>query len=903
MAVSISRLQCEHYETPLGIGEPQPRLSWRFGGDAKDWLQAFYEVEVTSESGKKAFKVKVKSSDNVLVPWPAEPLRSRQRVTVKVKATGEDGSTTEWAALEVEAGLLEQSELVAKPVTCEAQDTTQPRRPFRTRTTFKVPAGQTESTRARLYITSLGVYEPYLNGQRIGDEILAPGWTAYDQHLVYRTFDVTKLLKDGENVLGAWVGEGWYAGRVGFIKDKRGNYGDRPALIAQLVVDDKVVAQTDEGWEWTYGGLITSELLDGEVYDTHNTDQDWASASASGDWKPVELVSVPKSTQLLASQSPPIRVIETFTPIEIITTPSGKTVLDFGQNFAGIIQIESEPPKASKELIIRHAEVLEHGELGTRPLRRCKATDRVILGGQARLKGYRPKFTSHGFRYVEVTGWPGITTSDVTGLAFHSAMERTGFFECSHKLINRLHENVVWSTIGNTVSIPTDCPQRDERLGWTGDIQAFAPTFNFLFDSSGFLQSWFKDLSVEQKRFEGNVPVTIPDILNDFKRLNQRLAVWGDVAVLTPYDMYTAYGDKGLLGQQYESAVMWLEKGVVRDPQTGMWDPKQPQLSDWLAPKAPPEDAGDAPTDSLLVANLFLFHTTNTMAKYCDALSKVDEAKKYRQQAESIATQFVDEYVTRNGRVMSDTQTALALVVMFDLWSSASQSTTATAAAADHGRRKGDADLSERLSTRLGQLAEKDDWRVSTGFAGTPWILHALAKTDNLHHAYRMLQSRDCPSWLSPVLLGATTIWERWDSMLADGSINPGSMTSFNHYALGSVGSFLHSVVGGLSPAEPGWKHVLVRPRPGGTITSATTQFHSPSGWIRCEWQISGEKLHVKVEIPPNVTAQVVLPGLDKRVGSGTWEFDVEWKKDERFPPPLPITSPYGPAPSTNWAP
>lgn len=360
------------------------------------------------------------------------------------------------------------------------------------------------------------------------------------------------------------------------------------------------------------------------------------------------------------------------------------------------------------------------------------------------------------------------------------------------------------------------------------------------------------------------------------------------MAVLTPYDLFLAHGDKGLLEQQYDSAVMWLEKGVVRDPKTGMWDPKQPQLSDWLAPKAPPEDAGDAPTDSLLVANLFLYHTTNTMSLYCNALDKTDEAERYRSEAEKIAAQFLDEYVTPNGRVMSDTQTALGLMATFGLWSKEN----------NHF---------QRLSSRLGELAEKDDWRVSTGFAGTPWILHALARTDNLHHAYRMLQSRDCPSWLSPVLLGATTIWERWDSMLADGSINPGSMTSFNHYALGSVGSFLHSVVGGLSPSKPGWREVLVKPQPGGTITHAKTKFHSPSGWVKCEWQITGagDKLEVKVEIPPNTTAKIVLPGSkeDRKVGSGRWEFEVDWEKDERFPPALPIKSPYGPSPSTNWEP
>ncbi|GFZ49943.1 hypothetical protein JCM24511_07346 [Saitozyma sp. JCM 24511] len=882
--VRIARLKCEHYLLPLGIGEDKPRLSWRFEGDAEDWVQTAYELSIT-RTALPALRPN-RRRPTASTRWPSEPLASGERAEVRVRSFGSSGKgssqPTDWSTLTIEAGLLQPSDWVAKPVTCELQPTDVPHRPFRIRASFKAP---NKFGSIRLYISALGMYESYVNGTRIGDEMLAPGWTAYRHHLVYRTYDLTERIVPGEtNVLGAWVGEGWYAGRVAFLH-RPNNYGTRPALIAQLVMDGKVVLSTDDSWEWSYGALVLSELLDGEIYDSTLDDDAWSTpAGLSQQWVRAEVLPK-REAALLSSQSPPVRVVEKLKAVQVITTPCGKTILDFGQNFAGVIEIVGEPPSQG-ELVIRHAEVLEHAELGTRPLRNAAATDRIKLGGK--VSGYVPKFTSHGFRYVEVTGWPGIKPSDLLGLVTHSAMERTGHYACSHKLINQLHRNVVWSTMSNTISIPTDCPQRDERLGWTGDIQVFSPTFNFLFDSSGFLNSWLKDLYVEQMDHGGNVPVTIPDVLNE--SLNLRLAIWGDVAAITPYDFYTAFGDLKVLRDQYDSAVLWLEKGVVRDPKTGLWDPALVQLSDWLAPKAPPDKPGDAPTDSLLVANAYLIYTTRVTAEICRALGRMEEATTFSDGASKLTKAFYHEYVTPNGRVLSDTQTALALLVQFNIYPEPEDAPLSSAAYA------------RLFSERLGQLVAKDNWTVATGFAGTPIILLALEKAGQLHHAYRMLQSRDTPSWLSPILLGATTIWERWDSMLSDGSINPGQMTSFNHYALGSVAHFLHSVIGGLSPAEPGWKRVIVKPRPGGTITWAKTSFVSPYGLISCEWVIVDDKLEVDVAVPPNTTATVVLPDLEEDVGSGKWHFSVAWTSDARFPPKGKKDA-YNAPPSENWEP
>ncbi|WVF71810.1 hypothetical protein IAT40_006618 [Kwoniella sp. CBS 6097] len=869
---SISRVQIEHYTSPLGIGEPSPRLSWRYEGESRDWTQASYDVRVT-RAGGRVDEHHVDSSNSILEPWPSAPLSSREAVKVEVRSIGTGGDTTEWAGVFVEAGLLNRKDWSAEMVSCEEQPLDKPKKSFRVRSGFDV----SQLGKARLYITAHGLYEAYVNGQRVGEEYLSPGWTDYNYHLNYRVFDVSHLIKQGANVLGAWVGEGWYAGRLGYTGEcARNRYGSRPALFAQLEVDGKVVAATGEGWTWAYGAIETSELYDGEVYDT-NKEENWSDvqyAEKTNSWQDVHITDPPKA-ELLSSQNPPIRAVETIKPIEIITAPSGKTIIDFGQNFAGLVRLTGEPP-SSGQLVLRYAEVLEHGELGVRPLRVCAATDTIILGGRS-AKGYEPKFTSHGFRYTEITGWDNITISDIVGIVLQSAMERTGHFECSHSHLNQLHKNVVYSTISNTISIPTDCPQRDERLGWTGDIQVFTPTLSCLFDSSGFLKDWFKDVYVDQKELKGVVPVVVPNILKNPKA-NAPFAIWGDVAVITPHDLYQAFGDRQILQDQYDSMQLWLEQGVVRDPVTGLWSRSVPQLSDWLHPKADPSAPAAGPTDNHLVADAWLIHTCRVFSKVSAILGQQQVADKYAKRVEAMIESFWDEYITKNGRVISDTQTALASIVHFDLFPSSPSSS-----------RRADKQV---FIDRLGDLVSSDMWKVSTGFAGTPIILHALRDAGLLHHAYRMLLGKTSPSWLSPILLGATTIWERWDSMLADGSINPGEMTSFNHYALGSVASFLHAVVGGLSPLQPGWREILIRPEPGGTVTSAKTSFLSPLGLVSCDWRIENEDtLLVKVSVPPNARAKIVLPGVEEWIGSGKREYKVKYEKDPRFPPvpPLPV--------------
>jgi alpha-L-rhamnosidase len=465
-----------------------------------------------------------------------------------------------------------------------------------------------------------------------------------------------------------------------------------------------------------------------------------------------------------------------------------------------------------------------------------------------------------------VENWPSHggepLLSDIEAVVIHTDMKQTGWFECSEPMVNKLHENIRWGMRGNFVSIPTDCPQRDERLGWTGDIQVFSPTASFLYNTSGMLSGWLKDLAVEQiEDFNGVVPLVVPCIKPVELALPR--AAWSDAAIIVPWDLYQAFGDRKILLDQYESMKQWLEKGLDRQP-NGLWKPVF-QYGDWLDPDAPPEAPALGKTDPQLVANAYLAHITHLISKVAGFLNLPGDAKQWTAEAERIKQLFNEEYVASKGHLHFDSMTALSLALSFNLL------------------------LPDQVPSaikRLEHVVHSSKFKISTGFVGTPLILPVLTAAGKTQLAYRMLLEKSCPSWMYPITMGATTMWERWDSMLPDGSINPGSMTSFNHYALGSVGAWLHATVGGISPAEPGLKVVRFEPVPGGTITWAKVKFDGPYGEVRCEWTLEGKVFKMKATVPPNSTGQVKLPGHEEVivVGSGTHEYAVEYTLDP-WPP------------------
>ncbi|KAL0943378.1 alpha-rhamnosidase [Colletotrichum truncatum] len=885
-SLQITDLRFEHLPNGLGVPSSTPRMSWRISSTAipNNWNQDSYDIEITRH-GKEPKTFHVKGTSTALVAWPDTPLSSAEAATVRVKSNGtfDNGQQdTEWSQpATVEAALLSHDSWAAKPITAPPRSERHPDergiRPVRFRKTFDIP--ELNGRRARLYITSLGIYEAYLNGKRIGDEWLAPGWTAYQHRIQYQVFDIGQLLKPGQtNVLSVEVSEGWYAGRVLWGDGLTCFYGDRIGVLAQLdVLDDASSAPgfrltTDETWECHPSPIVGSEIYDGEAYDLNLEVPDWHHDKSK--WTSVETLPFPK-VSLVASSSPPVRITETVKPVKIFTDPSGKTLVDFGQNLVGKLVVHSLQKPDNHRLSIRHAEVLENGFLGIRPLRRAKQIDTIIFGNGYSLENWSPHFTYHGFRYVELDGWAAdeVTLDSVSAVVMHTDMKRTGFFSCSNDDINALHRNVTWSMRGNFVSIPTDCPQRDERLGWTGDIQVFSPTASFLYDCAGMLSNWMRDVVLDQKDANGVVPLVVPNVMKDgpFPPLPQ--AIWDDVIILVPWTLYKWFGDVGVLQETYSGMIDYLKS--IQRGEDGLWDPALWQLGDWLDPNAPPAEPGLARTDGTLVADAYLVHVTGVISQIAGILNNADDAERFASEHKRLKQLFQDKYIAKSGFIVADSQTALALALLFNLHDTAAQRKAA--------------------AERLSRLVKYSKFRVSTGFAGTPVILHALSEMGYIQHAYRMLLETGCPSWLYPVRMGATTVWERWDSMLEDGTINPGEMTSFNHYALGSVANWMHASIGGLSPLEPGWKKFSVKPRPGGDLKHAEVEFLSPSGQVRSRWEInSGGKLNLELTVPPNASAVVSLPdgSEDKTVGSGTYTFESDLDEEVKgeWPPQALLT-------------
>jgi len=867
--VTITSVRFEHRRDALGVGEACPRLSWTIAALATEWYQAGYEVEVYGSDGRLRERIeRIESDQSVLVPWPFAPLLSRERLAVRVRVWGVDGQPSAWSAPAlVEAGLLLSSEWTAHFVTPDWEEDTSQSQPAPLLShEFAVRAGV---TKARLYVTALGVYEAQLNGSVIGDAILNPGWTVYDSRLLYQTFDVTSLLHEGQNALGAILADGWYRGRLGFNGGRRNIYGDRLALLAQLEIDyadgttERIV--TDDTWRAARGPVLTSDLYDGETYDARLERPGWSKPGYDDhDWVGVRLLDRDLGT-LVAPSGPPVRRTEQVAPVTITTSPSGRTIVDFGQNLVGRLRLTVQG-EVGQTITLRHAEVLEHGELCVRPLRLAKATDRYTLRGDG-IETWEPRFTFHGFRYAEVEGWPGtLRTDDIRAVVCHSDMERTGWFECSDPLLNRLHENVVWSMRGNFLSIPADCPQRDERLGWTGDIQVFAPTACFLYDSAGFLTSWLADLAAEQDAAGGVVPFVVPNVL---PTLPIPAAAWGDAAVIVPWVLYQRYGDDGILAVQFASMRAWVDRIEKLAGESHLWNTGF-QFGDWLDPNAPPDRPGDVRTDPHVVATAYFARSAELLGLAAGVLGRTEEEARYLRLAARVREAFDAEYVTPAGRILSDAETAYALALQFGLLKNGEQ------------RR--------HAGQRLVELVRSNGYHIGTGFVGTPLICDALCSVGEDNAAFHLLMQRACPSWLYPVTMRATTIWERWDSLLPDGSVNPGDMTSFNHYALGAVADWLHRTVGGLAPAAPGYRHLAVRPQPGGGLTSARVRHMTPYGLAECAWTIEAGSIEVVVVVPPTTTASVTLPGSTTapiEVGSGAHRWACPYQNSSHPPPSL----------------
>ncbi|MFA6960949.1 MAG: family 78 glycoside hydrolase catalytic domain [Opitutaceae bacterium] len=708
---------------------------------------------------------------------------------------------------------------------------------------------------ARLYITARGLFEAHLNGRRIGRDRLTPGWTDYRKRIEYLTYDITGQLRRGANTLGVVLANGWYAGHLGWeASPNRQHYGAQPALLAvlRLVETDGTVRWlgTDDTWIWRAGPLLSADLYQGENYDARRELAGWSDArpGSSRGWMPVKPADFP-AVELNGKTMPPVRAIEMVKPVDIRTPGPDRQVVDFGQNLVGVVRLRLRAPRGTR-ITLRHAEMLQdYGEPYTDNLRSARATDHYVARGGG-VEIFEPRFTFHGFRYAEISGLPGgLAAKDVRAVVMHTEMSPVGTFETSNPLLNQLQRCIRWGQKGNFLEVPTDCPQRDERLGWTGDAQIFLTTASFNFDIAAFFTKWLRDLTDAQHE-SGAFPDVAPDLLKLMYGPKRKAgnAAWADAGVICPWLIYQRYGDVSVLGRHYESMVRWIDyqertaDDCIR-PDTA--------FGDWLAPDAARPNWASTPCD--LIGTAYFARTTGIMAQVARILDRDADASRFERLQKKIVRAFNRNYVTGDGRVLGDTQTAYLLALGFDLLPVA---------------------LRSRAVVHLERALARRNYHLSTGFVGTPLLAPVLSRVGRTDLAYRLVLNETYPSWLFPVKNGATTMWERWNSWTPQGGFGETAMNSFNHYAYGAIGEWLYAVVGGIDLLERGFRRILLRPRPGGGLTFAKATLKCPHGLIRSSWMLNEAGLQWSVLVPPNTTAAAVPPATaltDMTINGTPW--------------------------------
>lgn len=834
----IARLTVEQGESGAVVATGRPRLSWTLAATAEETFEPrVAEVEWTA--GDIVQTCVLPDAEAVLRAWPFESLRSRDVGDVRVRVGDGSGGWTPWSSpFTIVVGPLHAGEWSASFISPRTLGGLDDGAPVLTKE-FELPA---PPCAGRAWVTALGVYVLHINGARVGADELAPGWTAYRHRLRYQSYDVSRHLRLGANRIEMTLGNGWYRGNLTWEMD-RSNYGERLAGLLQLEIalDDgsEVQVATDGSWAAESSEIVSDDLYNGERREP--------SPIAERRRSEVDLIEFDRE-RLVARRGPAVRVTETVSAVRMFASASGKMLVDFGQNVVGRVRVVARDVPAGSRVTVTHAEVLDGGELALRPLGRAEARCSYVLAGAAE-EVLVPSLTFSGFRYVQIDGLPDVEIADVTAEVLGTDLVRTGWFECSDPRLEQLHRNIVWGARGNFLDLPTDCPQRAERLGWTGDIQVFAPTANFLFDTSGFLAGWLEDLAAEQ-RDDGSVPWIVPDVYpGDWVPA----AGWGDAATLVPLSLHDAFADDEMLARQYASMKAWVARIAGLADDRGVWFATG-QIGDWLDPDAPAEDPAAAKADPAVIATAYLFRSAGAVAEAARRLGESEDAAVYAQLASRVADGFLAEFVDHGGRIRSDCQTVYAIAITFGLLSGPS--------------------LLARAGHRLAELVEAADATVSTGFLGTPHILDALHLTGRTDLAFRMLTQTRSPSWLYAVEMGATTMWERWDALLPDGSVHPGSMTSFNHYAYGAVADFLHRRVGGLRPLEPGYRRFAVEPVAGG-LSSAAVALDSAAGRIEVRWSRDEREFVMEVVVPAGATAEVRVPGEDSwtEYGAGAHRF------------------------------
>ncbi len=840
MPLRLADLRTEQLENPLALDEAVPRFSWKITDSRPGVAQLAYQLVVSCHDAVVWDSQRVESDASVLVPYAGPALQPHTRYHWRIRIWDHSGTVSAWSRPAwFETGFLDPlspwpaASWIHRPVPAAPAD----RPAVHLRKSFHLAASPRE---ARLYITARGIFEPHLNGERIGRDHLTPGWTDYRHRFEYLTYDVAALLVVGANNLEALLADGWYCGWFGF-KSARDHYGKDPALLAtlRLVESDGSVRWigTDASWQTALGPVVSADLYHGESFDARRSPVRWQAA---------RVLSFPP-LPLTAKAFGRVRTQEELAAVALTQPAKGRHVFDLGQNMAGNIRLRIRAPRGTR-VTVRYAEMLQaDGTLYTANYRSAKSTDTYVCrGGPAEI--YEPRFTFHGFRYVEISGLktrPSLAA--VTGLVWHTDLPPTGSFTCSAPLINQLQSNIRWSQRSNFLEVPTDCPQRDERLGWTGDAQVFIPTAAFNYDVAAFFRKWTRDL-VDGQLPGGAYPDTAPDLFPRIWPSNTGgNAAWAEAGVICPWVVYQKYGDTRILAENYPAMLRYV--AFLERTSTGLIRPDT-NYGDWLSPEATRRDWAATPCD--LIGTAYFARAADLLARIAVVLDHPADAVRLRDLHARIVAAFRRHYVTADARVVGDTQTAYLLALGFDLLP-------------EEARPAATAHLVRTLHRREDHLC--------TGFVGTPLLCPVLSRCGRPDLAYKLLFNEAYPSWLFPVKNGATTMWERWNSWTPAG-FGDDSMNSFNHYAYGAVGEWLYDTVAGIDELAPAYKKILLRPLPHEKLTHAAATLDTPYGLVSSAWKRTRASFTWSVVVPPNTTALAVppAPSLDVvRIGGRPW--------------------------------
>jgi len=857
--LSITNLRCEYLVSPIGIDVATPRLSWELVSDKRGKSQSAYQIMVSEDSlwteprGILWNSGRVRSAATNQITYRGKPLQSGKRYYWKVRVWDEAARASGWSAPEKwSMGILKKSEWLAKWIGDTAVGTIQeqdkhiiPVSPL-LRKEFDV---RRKIQRATLYATALGIYEVYINGKKAGDRCLAPEWTNYSTRLQYQSYDVTALLQPSRNAIGAMLTDGWYAGELFTHQEpQRGNYGYNRRFLAQMHIEyadgssDTIV--TDESWKISREGPVReASLFGGETYDARYGQDGWCRPGFDDRcWSAVTTdLSIP--VLLNAQMNEPVKVVQELHPVAVFRSHKNTYIFDMGQNMAGWIRLSLSYNPGFK-ISIRHGEMLDlDSTLYTRNLRSALQTDVYIPGKEPRI-AYEPRFTYHGFRYVEISGLtrpPDLNA--VTGKVLASSSAIASRMETSNSLLNKLWNNILWTQRGNMHSIPEDCPQRDERCGWMGDAQVFCQTAMYNMDMAAFYTKWFRDIRDGQTP-EGRFPNYAPQVGMAF----YDAPGWADAGVIIPWKFYLNYGDKTILQEQYDAMCRFIDWVHDRNPGLIRVNSVGQNYGDWLNGNSIeatdyPGENGEVPKD--VYSTAYFAYSAQLLANASKVLGKAKEYKHYDSLARAIRNVFAREFINSEGVVKGNTQAGYAMALEFNLVPQ---------------------NLRKKAASHLLNQIKAYDYRISTGIHTTARLMNQLSELGFDETAYKLVESDRFPSWLYSIKQGATTIWERWDGYVKGRGFQSPGMNSFNHYAIGSVGEWMYGNILGIRSdgSDPGYRNIIISPKPGGSLLWARGSYHSINGAIEVSWKRADQHITFEVEIPANTRATLILPTTEQ---------------------------------------